>query len=275
MTTNMKIAIQISIFILFAMVWISIPAFATGGDHECQGGHNCNGGDDGQTQTTSEATATAESTAAADASSYSEGSTSSSSSEGGAASATINIGTEGGDVDQQSAGGQGALSSNASNDGVTVEGDRVENNSSNIVLVPNNNTENCLRVWGLAFGKNGESAALGLPFRSKKCDFEQAADDAFAAGERELGWFWKCKNSNLYKEFKGKGESAESAKRDCLDEMVGGVTAIKTINTLTEKLTLSEELREIERNRNTEAETRITEMCNESKNRLLAACTAK
>jgi hypothetical protein len=259
MTINMKMTIQISVFILLALVWISIPAFATGN------GHNDNNDEQIQNQAQHQGQAqgqyqTAESTATADASSYSEGSSSSSSSEGGSASA------EGG-------------SSSASNEGnaLTVEGDtsNVENNSSNIVLVPNNNTEKCLRVWGIAWGRDGTSGALGVPWRSAACDFEQAADDAFAAGERELGWFWKCQNKNLYKQFKGKGESKESAKTDCLDEMVGGVTAIRTINTLTEKLTLSEELRTIERNRNTEAETRITEMCNESKNRLLAACTAK
>ena len=104
---------------------------------------------------------------------------------------------------QTAKGGDAVSDATASNEGVNtsveVGGDQVENNSSNVVLVPNNNTESCLRVWGIAWGKNGESGALGIPWRSKKCDFEQAADDAFAAGERELGWFWKCQNKNLHK----------------------------------------------------------------------------
>ncbi len=109
----------------------------------------------------------------------------------------------------------------ASNDGVTVEGDSVENNSSNVVLVPNNNTESCVRVFGLAFGKNGESGAIGWPWRSRACDFEQAADDAFAAGERNLGWFWKCQNKNVARPFKLEGMSWDDAKMKC-HEMARG-----------------------------------------------------
>ena len=112
-----------------------------------------------------------------------------------------------------------ATGGDASNQ-LNVEGDRVENNSSNVVLVPNNNTESCVRVWGIAFGKDGSSGALGIPWRSAKCDFEQAADDAFAAGERDLGWFWKCHNKNLYKQFRGKDESKESAIDDCHARML-------------------------------------------------------
>jgi hypothetical protein len=134
-------------------------------------------------------------------------------------------------------------SSSSSNDGnqLTVEGDSVENNSSNVVLVPNNNTESCLRVWGIAFGKNGESAALGIPWRSKQCDFEQAADDAFAAGERELGWFWKCQNKSLYRIFRLDGMSDDEAKLECHKKSVGMNDALKTIDDLKRRLDASEE----------------------------------
>ena len=77
--------------------------------------------------------------------------------------------------------------------------------SPNIVLVPNNNTENCLRVIGLSFANTSGGGGLGIPYRSAKCDFEQAGDDAFAQGNIRLGWYWKCHNSNLYKQFSRKG----------------------------------------------------------------------
>ncbi len=249
--TIMKATTEVAAMLVFILAWLMFatsPAYATGNGH--------NDDEQGQTQTQEQGQAQGQAqTAESDATA-----TSTSSSEGGSGGA----------------GGSGGTAS-STNEGITVEGDtsNVENNSSNVVLVPNNNTERCLRVFGIAFGRGGESGALGIPWRSKKCDYEQAADDAFSAGERELGWFWKCENPNLYKSFKGKDESNESARADCLSKMLGGVTAIKTISTLTERLTQSEDLRAIERNRNSEAETRITEMCNESKNRMLDACVAK
>lgn len=164
-----------------------------------------------QAQATSEAGS--ESTSAA--TSYSEGSTSSSSSQGGTASAT--------------------------NDGVTVEGDRVENNSSNVVLVPNNNTESCLRVFGLAFGRNGESAALGIPWRSKKCDFEQAADDAFAGGERDLGWFWKCHNKNLYQQFRQGKKNVELEIESCHARMLATTSTDDVIRKLEKRLSAADD----------------------------------
>ena len=135
-----------------------------------------------------------------------------------------------------------AASSSSSNDGVQVGGDSVENNSSTVVLVPNNNTESCVRVFGLAFGKNGESGALGIPWRSAKCDFEQAADDAFAAGERDLGWFWKCHNKNLYKQFKSKDESVESAIDDCHTRMLASTSTDEVVRKLEKRLEATENL---------------------------------
>lgn len=70
-----------------------------------------------------------------------------------------------------------------------------------VTFVPNNNTENCLRVIGLSFANSSGGGGLGWPYRSKKCDYEQAADDAFAQGQFKIGWYWKCQNKNLYKRF--------------------------------------------------------------------------
>ena len=121
------------------------------------------------------------------------------------------------------------------------ESNNIENNSSNVVLVPNNNTESCVRVFGLAFGKNGESGAIGFPWRSKSCDYEQAADDAFAAGERELGWFWKCQNKNLYRTFQPEGMSDDEAKLECHKKAVGMASALATIDDLQRRLEASED----------------------------------
>jgi len=258
---KMTMLLKISLVLLLTMCWLAIPAYASGKHKKGNDNPEMNQGQlqgqgqvQGQqtnveTEAQSEATATAESVS---------GATATSNAEGGA----------GGD------GGAGG-SAHATNEGVTVDASdhsSIENNSSNIVLVPNNNTENCLRVIGLAFGKNGESAAFGWPYRSKKCDFEGAADDAFAAGERELGWFWKCENPNLYKSFRDKGESKDSAKAECLIKMVGGVTAVKTISTLTEQLEFSENERRIARQKHTESSERLTQACNESKDRILESC---
>jgi hypothetical protein len=252
---KMTMILKISAALLLTLLWVAIPAYATGNqNHECQGGHNCNEGGEVnvEAEAESKATATAESVSGATATSNAAG----------------------------GAGGEGGTggSAHATNEGVTVDASdssSVENNSSNIVLVPNNNTENCLRVIGLAFGRNGESAAFGWPYRSKKCDYEGAADDAFAAGERELGWFWKCENPNLYKSFRDKGESKESAKTGCLGKMLGGVTAVKTISTLTEQLEFSENERRIARQKHLESTERLTQACNESKGRMLEACVTK
>lgn len=87
-----------------------------------------------------------------------------------------------------------------------------EAQAPDVILIPNNNTENCLRIWGLSFSTTSGGAGLGIPWRSKKCDFEAAADDAFAQGQIKMGWYWKCKNKNLYKQI-GTPEA-------CLKEML-------------------------------------------------------
>ena len=250
MTTKVKLTLEITALLIFCLAFAAFPVFAGGYDRTDQDQKQGQAQGQAQGQVTNVKTKTkSEATATADATVYSEGGSGGAGGEGGSAS--------------------------SSNEGITVdasEATNIENNSSNIVLVPNNNTENCLRVIGLAFGKNGESAAFGWPFRSKKCDYEGAADDAFAAGERELGWFWKCENPNLYKSFKDKGDTADTAKRACLDQMVGGVTAIKTITSLTEQLEFSEEERRIAREKHQQSVERLTSACDESKDRILQAC---
>lgn len=115
-----------------------------------------------------------------------------------------------------------AAGGHATNEGITVEGDEFnsESTNTNVVLVPNNNTSDCNRVYGISFG-NGEGAgALGVPFRDKSCDYEQAADDAAAVGNHKIAWWWRCHKPNLYKTFKGKDETKEMAQLKCWNSMV-------------------------------------------------------
>lgn len=121
-----------------------------------------------------------------------------------------------------------------------------EARAPDILLVPNNNTEKCLRVFGFSFSTQDGGGGIGFPWRSAACDFEQAADDAFAAGERDLGWFWKCQSKNLYKPFRSKGESKESAMTDCQDRMMQGVSQVQVIAMLRDNLAEMNLLRERE-----------------------------
>lgn len=94
-----------------------------------------------------------------------------------------------------------------------------ESSNTNVVLVPNNNTAGCMRVYGLSFGNGDGAGGLGLPFRDKACDYEQAADDAAAAGEHDIAWFWRCHKKNLYKPYKDSGETDEQAVGQCYTAM--------------------------------------------------------
>ena len=89
----------------------------------------------------------------------------------------------------------------------------------NVVLVPNNNTEQCLRVIGISFANSSGGGGIGFPYRSKKCDFEAAADDAFAQGNMRLGWYWKCHNSNYYNQFKRKRAKRGQKIEACAQKM--------------------------------------------------------
>ena len=163
--------------------------------------------------------------------------------------------------------GGSATGGSATNEGIDIDASdnsRVENNNTSIVLVPNNNTESCIRVWGIAFGRDGAAGSIGIPWRSAACDFEQAADDAFAAGERDLGWFWKCKNKNLYKGFKLDGMSKDEAMHNCHLRAVGYVDAYSTIDNLREQIEFLNNERSIERQKCKEASNRLSKAWQES-----------
>ena len=100
------------------------------------------------------------------------------------------------DIDASSIASVSSMSDQANSQSVNYQ------SAPSIVLVPNNNTENCLRVIGLSFANTSGGGGLGIPYRSRKCDLEQSADDAFAQGNMKLGWFFKCQNPNTYKTFK-------------------------------------------------------------------------
>lgn len=75
-----------------------------------------------------------------------------------------------------------------------------------------------MRVYGLSFGNGDGAGALGLPFRDKACDYEQAADDAAATGQHKIAWWWRCHKPHLYKTFSG--DSKEMKQLACWNSMV-------------------------------------------------------
>lgn len=135
--------------------------------------------------------------------------------EGG--SVTVNIG---GDGDGEN--GAGALVNDTSTNSFE-SGDtnfNSESTNTNVVVVPNNNTANCMRVFGISFGNGDVATGLGYPHRDKACDFEQAADDAAATGNHKIAWWWRCHKPALYKTFKSKGTSSEMAQLSCWNSMI-------------------------------------------------------
>jgi len=155
-----------------------------------------------------------------------------------------------------------AVSSNEGNE-LSVNS-TYESGPGDLVLVPNNNTENCLRVFGFAFGNDQASGMLGLPWRSKNCDFKGLAADAAAYGDHDTAWYWRCHMKSAYKTFKDRGETKEVAIEQCHAKMVGGVSNLKKIENLQEgvKTLLNENI--IERKK-----------CDESKNRIMESCYKK
>lgn len=147
-------------------------------------------------------------------------STSTSSATGGTAHAE---GGQGGHGGQGGTGGDAQSSATATNSGVNLSGGDTsfhsESNNTNVVLVPNNNTENCLRVWGLSWGNSSGAGGIGVPQRSAACDYEQAADDAAALGNHKMAWYWRCHKKNIYKPFRKGNRTAPEAIRACFDEM--------------------------------------------------------
>lgn len=136
-----------------------------------------------------------------------------------------------------------------------------ESGPADLVLVPNNNTEKCLRVFGFSFGNRDGSGMFGVPWRSKQCDYKSFAADADAQGNLELGWFWRCHMKSAYKVFKGKDESTETAIGQCQERMMGKVAQARTIEKLRAENEFLQNERRIEREKCSEAKNRITESC--------------
>jgi hypothetical protein len=147
---------------------------------------------------------------------------------GSPSSASDAVSTSGADASSQANATGGAASAEggaatASNEGVNFSGGDTsfssESTNINTVLVPNNNTAGCMRVYGFSFGNGDGAGALGVPFRDKACDYELAADDAAASGEHDIAWFWRCHKKHLYKPYRDKGESEEDAIEQCYQDM--------------------------------------------------------
>ncbi len=130
-----------------------------------------------------------------------------------------------------------AAGGSADNEGnsLSVESN-YESGPADLVLIPNNNTERCLRVFGFAFGNKDGSGMLGVPWRSKQCDYKGFASDADAQGNFDLGWFWRCQMKSAYKIFKGPGESSESAIEDCVTKNSGTNFLVDKVNAQKEEL---------------------------------------
>lgn len=169
----------------------------------------------------------------------------------------------------------GAVSAIAEGSSVVNEGvsanitQNYESGVPDTVLVPNNNTATCISVLGISAANDSGSGMLGIPLPEKllwwetptaTCNYEGAADDAFAAGEREMGWFWKCHVKSLWRPFRDKGEKKADAIRDCHKYAVGEVTDQQLISSLRNQLEFERNERSIERAN-----------CTESKNRMSAA----
>ena len=118
------------------------------------------------------------------------------------------------------AGATSASAAEASNEGnnLTVS-TSVEAPAPDIVLVPNNNTANCMKVYGLSFSNTSGGGGIGWPYRDKSCDFEQAADDASAHGQHIIAWYWRCHKKNLYKQFNGRAKHKEQQIQACHQRM--------------------------------------------------------
>lgn len=162
---------------------------------------------------------------------------------------TVNIGTDGTPLVQE---GPTTLSADDNSFTQTT----TSNVSNNTVLIPNNNTEGCLRVFGFGFPTGEGSVVLGIPWRSGPCDLEASADDAFAQGNLALGWMFKCKMKALKKAF--------GTEANCLSQTVEAVDMQGEIERLRSNIETLLNERKIDRLK-----------CEESKDRIFAACNEK
>lgn len=200
-----------------------------------------------------------------DARSYADAAAEASAHAGAESAATATTGAV--TVENAAAGGS------ASNEGnnLTVESN-YEGGPADLVLIPNNNTERCLRVFGFSFGNKEGSGMFGVPWRSKACDYKGFASDADAQGNLELGWFWRCHMKSAYRVFRDKGESANDAIGQCHDQMVGKVALLTRVNELEDALEFERNERAIERDNAKASRQRIEDACEESKDRILEGC---
>lgn len=142
-----------------------------------------------------------------------------------------------------------------------------EARAPDVVMVTNNNTERCLRVWGLSFVNQNGGGGLGVPYRSKECDLEAAADDAAAHGLLELAWTFKCKQKSLQRAFGGQdwrktGEGkCLRAARESLREKLTVHEQEQTIGVLRDRLAILQNERIVDR-----------EDCERSKDRIIEGC---
>ena len=157
--------------------------------------------------------------------------------------------------------GQPLVTTNAAPTTLTSEDNsslefNTSNESHNTVMVPNNNTEGCLRVFGLGFPTSQGSVVMGIPWRSQTCDLKDASKDAFAQGNLMLGWMLKCKMKAMRKAF--------GSEQKCLDNVI----EISALTTEIDRLRGDMRLMEIEQS------TQRAE-CEESTDRVFEACVAK
>ena len=150
-----------------------------------------------------------------------------------------------------------------------------EAQAPDVVLVPNNNTERCLRVFGLGWSSQDGGGGLGIPYRSAPCDYEQAGDDAAAEGNHSLAWYWRCHKKSLYKTYRDRGESKAQAITDCHDQMAVFTGDKQTISQLQNDLAFIQNERKIEQQHFNDEKARIDKACEESKDRLFAGCVKK
>lgn len=238
MKISPAMTIKISVILILALMWVSIPAFATGDyDDDSDGDQSQDQQQDqqqGQDQTQGQ-------------------------------EQTVNVNVEG------LAGGAGVSSVNNEGNSLSVSSN-YEAQAPDVVLIPNNNTERCLRVWGLSFSNQSGGGGIGVPMRSRECDLEAAADDAFAQGNIDLGWMLKCKQKSMKKAFANGGNWKQVGEKNCFSTAMEANSQLRTINTLTDRLTEVNTLRETELKQYRDSRERLTEECSLSKNRLLEAC---
>lgn len=110
-----------------------------------------------------------------------------------------------------------ATASNSGND--QSINSNFEASAPDIILIPNNNTSNCMKVYGLSFSNTSGGGGIGLPYRDAACDFESAADDAAAGGNQRMAWYWRCHKKNIYKTFKTPHVTKAEAIQGCAYKM--------------------------------------------------------